>query len=151
MRNLVRLPARCACHLSIARREEERAIPRRSFKWFLTAAAFVTASTVSQTVDAQATPINLGDLVASEIAVPCEADTIEFDAIAGQIVFLDRTASSNPKGLNWKLKDRFGRVLICNFGALNDMGLVALIGESNARPLQMRRSGTRSVEGIHAE
>lgn len=43
-------------------------MPRYSFKWFLTVASFVTASTLTQTVNAQATPINIGDLVAGEVA-----------------------------------------------------------------------------------
>lgn len=126
-------------------------MPRYSFKWFLTAASFVTASILAQTVNAQATLINIGDLVSGEIAAPGEADTFEFDAIAGQVVFLDRTASNNPKGLYRKLQDRFCRVLVSNFGVLNDMGSVSLMCEAGTRSNRAGRYATTGGEQLNAD
>jgi RHS repeat-associated protein len=77
---------------------------------------------------AQPIPIQIGDTVAGEIGVAGEVDVYEFSAAAGQVVFVDRTATSNPNGLIWQLEDRVGRILASNLSSLLDLGPVALMG-----------------------
>lgn len=86
-----------AYHSGLFRNGGRKTTAQPCFQWFLGPVSFVSASEFYHAANDQATPINIGDLVAGEIASPGEADTFEFDAVAGQFVFLDRTASRNRK------------------------------------------------------
>ncbi len=72
--------------------------------------------------------IALGDVVGGAIDVPGDADVYGFSAAAGQLVYLDRLATSNNAGLNWRIEDTFGRRMLDTTTDLNDQGPFALIG-----------------------
>ena len=59
-----------------------------------------------------------------------EQDDYAFSAAAGQRLYVDRTAASNPSGLNWRLADGYGRVIASN-SLFDDLGPVSLVGGSN--------------------
>jgi RHS repeat-associated protein len=95
---------------------------------------------------AQPVPIRIGDQVSGSIDTPGELDLYEFNATAGQRIYLDRTAVSNPSGLHWQLEDRFGRVLLSNFFRLDDLGPVSLMGGTYTITVLGATGGTGTYE-----
>jgi RHS repeat-associated protein len=91
-----------------------------------------TGSYSFRIVDAspESATIALGGVVSGTIDVPGDSDVYTFAASAGQLVYLDRIATSNSAGLNWRLEDSFGRRILDTTADLNDQGRFTLIGGS---------------------
>lgn len=76
---------------------------------------------------AESNPIDWGTPVSGSIAA---GDVLfyTFEAAPGTRLFLDRTATSNAPGLNWFVDDSFGRRILSNLAALDDLGPANLMG-----------------------
>ncbi len=77
---------------------------------------------------AHAAPFAVGDAVVGEVTDAATPVEHTFDAVPGQTVFVQRTASSNQTGLNWRLLDAYGRSIASNLTELGHLGPVALMG-----------------------
>ncbi|MBT9554459.1 MAG: putative Ig domain-containing protein [Myxococcales bacterium] len=77
---------------------------------------------------AHAAPFAVGDAVSGEVVDAAAPVEHTFDALPGQTVFVQRTASSNLTGLNWRLLDAYGRSLASNLTELGHLGPVTLMG-----------------------
>lgn len=89
---------------------------------------FLLTTCPAPTASAEEYSISIGDPAAGDIGGAGEWDSYSFTASTGQSVYVQRTASSNATGLNWRLEDRFGRLIGGDCTALNDLGPASPIG-----------------------
>lgn len=73
-------------------------------------------------------PINVGDMVVGDLAMPGQRDDYTFTATPGQKILIDVTATSNSGGLNWILEDTLGRTILSRTTSLGDRGPFVLQG-----------------------
>ncbi|NUN15242.1 MAG: hypothetical protein HUU55_16565 [Myxococcales bacterium] len=76
---------------------------------------------------AETIPIEWGSPVSGSIAAG-EVLLYSFDAAPGTRLFVNRTATNNAAGLNWFVDDVFGRRILSNLAALDDLGPANLMG-----------------------
>ncbi|MGE3164653.1 MAG: putative Ig domain-containing protein [Planctomycetota bacterium] len=85
--------------------------------------------------------IAVGDTVTGGITDPGERDDYTFSAAAGQMVYLDVVTTSNSAGLDWILRDSYGRDILAQTTSLADQGpftlqagmhTLSVVGEAGA-------------------
>ena len=97
-------------------------------RWLAALGLFSALSLVGAGALAQPTPIAIGDTVTGAVTDPDTPVEFEFAAAPGERVYLEPLAASNPGGLNWALKDAFGRVIAQNLSGFEDLGAARLMG-----------------------
>lgn len=78
------------------------------------------------TVQDDAGPLVLGSPTNGMLEDPGSRDTYTFTASAGQRVFIDTLSSESTSGMDYVLRDAFGRVLLSS-GNLGDFGPIGLV------------------------
>jgi RHS repeat-associated protein len=95
---------------------------------YFSSAVFAAATSVMATALAAPLAIELDAVVAGALPEPGGSATYSFAVGPGQRVYLDRVAASAVNTTNWELLDGYGRVIVANSTALDDMGPVSLVG-----------------------
>lgn len=93
-------------------------------------------------------PISIGTPASGEVLDAEEAQVFVFSADAGQVVFVQRLASSNTNKLNWRLKDPHGRVIGSNTSSLGHLGPWALMGGSYSVEVTSEGGGLGTFEFV---